>query len=101
MKKLILVLVLSLIGLTNLKAQRGGFHGGYHGGGFNGGYHSYYGGFHNNSYNYGYNNNRIFNRYNGGYYRGPRFRYYVPIWIPGYWTIDPYGNQLWVNGYYR
>ena len=98
MKKIAVVLFLSLVSLGNVSAINGG-HGGrgcYGSGGFHGGYH---GGFHDN-YHGGFHAGFYGNaRYRGGFYGA---RVCVPIWMPGYWIYDNYGNQIqWVNGYYR
>lgn len=43
-------------------------------------------------------------RYYGHYY-GPRYApapyYYHPVYVPGYWTINPYGVRIWVGPCYR
>ena len=94
MKKVAVILFLSLLSLGSANAMNGG-HGGrgcYHGGC----HQNYHGGFNTGYYaNVGYR---------GGCYRGGFYsaRVCVPIWVPGYWIYDNYGNQIqWVNGYYR
>jgi hypothetical protein len=95
MKKVAVILFLSLVSLGSANAMNVG-HGSkgcYHGGGF---HQNYHGGFHRGYYaNVGYR---------GAYYRGGFYgaRVCVPIWVPGYWIYDNYGNQIqWINGYYR
>ncbi len=100
MKKVAVILFISLLSLGNVSAMNGGHvgRGSYGGGGFHGGFHdNYHGVFHTGFYgNTGYR---------GAYYRGGGFYgagVCVPIWVPGYWIYDNYGNRIqWVNGYYR
>ena len=109
MKKVAVVLFLSLLSLGNVSAMNyghggrgsyggGGFHGG---GGYHGGFrNTYHGGFHGGFYgNAGYRSGYYRGGYGGGFYGA---RVCVPIWVPGYWMYDNYGNPIqWVNGYYR
>jgi len=108
MKKVAVILFLSVLSLGNVSAMNGGHVGGrgsYGGGGFHGSYHggshgNSYGGFHNGYYGHaGYRGGYYRGGYNTGFYGGG---IYVPVWVPGYWIYDNYGNQIqWVNGYYR
>ncbi|HTA63417.1 MAG TPA: hypothetical protein VK835_13215 [Bacteroidia bacterium] len=98
MKKVAVILFLSLVSLGNANAMNGE-HGGR--GGYRGEGHQNY----HREFNRGYYGN---NGYRGGYYRGGcgagyyGAAVYVPIWVPGYWIYDNYGNQIqWINGYYR
>ena len=93
MKKLAAILIISLASLSTINARnvanndRGGyrdcfhrrFHDNYHRG-FREGFYANIG-------------------YRAGFYRP---RVCAPVWVPGYWIYDNYGNAIqWVNGYYR